>query len=87
VRAFIFESHLRKIGPVTERYALLQENSRAGRDQSNFGMNVILLSALIGGFFLRKKPLECEVSVYSNSEIAVGFSATYVACAREQLSS
>jgi hypothetical protein len=45
---------------------------------------MILLSALKGGFFFhptgedlsvgtpeRKKPLECEVSVYSNSEIAI----------------
>jgi hypothetical protein len=29
------------------------------------------LNALKGGFFLRKKPLECVPSVYSNSENAV----------------
>jgi len=30
------------------------------------------LSALKSGFFLRKKPLECALSVYSNSENAMG---------------
>ena len=31
-----------------------------------------LLSAVKGGFFLRKKPLECVLSVYTNSETAIG---------------
>jgi hypothetical protein len=36
----------------------------------NFGIDVVLSRAVTGGFFLRKKPLEYEVSVYSNSKIA-----------------
>jgi hypothetical protein len=44
--------------------------SKRSEDESNFGFDGILLSALKGGFFLRKEPLECEVSVYGNSEIA-----------------
>lgn len=33
---------------------------------------MVLSSALRGGFFLRKKTLNCEASVYSNSEFALG---------------
>jgi hypothetical protein len=29
------------------------------------------LSAVKGGFFLKKKPLECVLSVYTNSETAI----------------
>src|ERR1700733_10629465 len=36
-----------------------------------FGIHIDFLSALKGGFFLRKKPLECVLSVYSNSENAI----------------
>jgi hypothetical protein len=32
---------------------------------------VVLLSASKGGFPLRKKPLNCEASVYSNSEFGI----------------
>jgi hypothetical protein len=34
-------------------------------------MNVVLLGALKGGFFLWEKPLEREVPIYSNSENAL----------------
>jgi hypothetical protein len=34
------------------------------------GMHVDFLSSVNGGFFLRKKPLECVLSVYINSEKA-----------------
>ena len=34
-------------------------------------MHVDFLSVVTGGFFLMKKPLECVLSVYSNSETAV----------------
>src|ERR1035441_2684417 len=50
-------------------------------------MNVVLFAALKGGFFLRKKSLGGEVSVYSNSESAIGagsprHDATIRVCAR-----
>ena len=32
---------------------------------------MVLLSAVKGGFFLGKKPLDCEALVYSNSEFAI----------------
>jgi hypothetical protein len=37
--------------------------------QSIFGIHVDFFEGVQGGFFLRKKPLECPVSVYSNSEM------------------
>ncbi len=35
-------------------------------------MHVDFLRAVKGGLFLRKKPLECVLSVYTNSENALG---------------
>src|ERR1039457_1534730 len=64
-------------GPVLGRRQMQQQRQKqphrcAGIDrvtpyQSILGINVVLLSALKGGFFLRKKPLEIELSVYSDS--------------------
>jgi hypothetical protein len=34
-------------------------------------MHVDFLRAVQGGFFLRKKPLECVLSAYTNSENAI----------------
>jgi hypothetical protein len=45
--------------------------SDAGLVQSIFGIHVDFLSALKGGFFLRKKPLSIVPSVYTNSENAI----------------
>ena len=39
--------------------------------QSSFGIHVDFLSVVKGGFFLMKKPLECVLSVYTNSETAI----------------
>jgi hypothetical protein len=36
--------------------------------QSIFGIHIDFFSTVKGGFFLRKKPLECVFSVYTNSE-------------------
>ena len=65
-------------------YGDVSDGSHGPAFQNNFGINVVLLSALKGGFYFhptdedlsvrtpeKKKPLECEVSVHSNSEIAV----------------
>jgi len=38
---------------------------------SIFGIHVDFLKAAKGGFFSRKRPLECLLSVYSNSENAI----------------
>jgi hypothetical protein len=42
------------------------------RVQSIFGIHVDFLRAVKGGFFLMKKPLWLVLSVYSNSENAIG---------------
>jgi hypothetical protein len=37
-------------------------------DESIFGIHIDFFRTVKGGFFLRKKPLECVLSVYINSE-------------------
>src|ERR1019366_11700 len=54
-----------KTHPESDR-ARNRESSR-----SSFGIHVDFLSAVKGGFFLRKKPLECVLSVFTNSETAL----------------
>ena len=42
-----------------------------GGPESIFGIHVDFLRPSKGGYFLRKKGLECVVSVYANSENAI----------------
>jgi hypothetical protein len=49
------------------RFGLVNSMGHGPPAESILGINVVLLSALKGGFFLRKKPLESELSVYSDS--------------------
>ena len=44
---------------------------RLDADYGIFGIYIVLLRAVKGGFFLMKKPLISEVLVYSNSENAI----------------
>jgi hypothetical protein len=50
-----------------------REQGTEAQRSSIFGIHVDFLRAVKGGFFVRKKPLECVVSVYSNSENAIAY--------------
>jgi hypothetical protein len=49
-----------------------------------FGIDVDLSKSVKGSCFLRKKPLEGVLSVYSNSENAIGVAAIAERCRDEQ---
>jgi hypothetical protein len=50
----------------------LLSSNFASSVQSISGIHADFLRAVKGGFFLRKKPLESVLSVYTNSENAIG---------------
>ena len=73
-----------KLNSPASRSGLNRNNLLSLHSYSVFGIHVDFFRVVKGGFFLRKKPLECFPSVYSNSENAIGFSSRIAPVSRAQ---